>query len=298
MAVGDVFDVDGCPDIYYVDTGMYDTAEYGAVYIIDAQRPAVVDTGIGTHVDRIRTALDRIGIERSELAAIVPTHVHLDHAGGAGFLADSYPTATVHVHEIGAPHLADPERLVEGTRRAVGDQWQYYVEPKPVPADRIAELTDGSVIDLGDRTLTAHHAPGHAPHQVVLADDRSGAVFTADAAGIWVPSMDAVRETTPPPNFDLDQCLADVELITSLDPEQLLYPHFGPAPRRALERYPEVLEEWVATVREAVARHGSVEAAAEALAADADTAAIWGAHKAKGETAMNVRGVAHALDLD
>lgn len=298
MAVGDVEPVDGCADTYYVDTGMYETAEYGAVYILDADRPAVIDTGIGTHVDRVLSALSTVGIEQTDLRAIIPTHVHLDHAGGAGFLAETCPNATVYVHEIGAPHLADPERLIKGTRRAVGDQWQYYVEPEPIPNDRITALEDGNEIDLGDHLLRGHHAPGHAPHQLVFEDDATGAVFTADAAGIWVPSLSTVRETTPPPNFDLEQCLADVDMIQALDPSHLLYPHFGPAPARALEAYPEVLRSWVDTVETAIAEHGSVDAAAEALAQQTETASVWGEHKAAGETAMNVRGVAHALDLE
>lgn len=298
MAVGDVFTVDGCPEVSYVDTGMYETEAYGAVYLLDAPQPAIVDTGIGTHVDRVLQALEEVGIDQEDLAAIIPTHVHLDHAGGAGFLADACPNASVYVHEIGAPHLVDPTRLVEGTRRAVGDQWRYYVEPEPVPEDRIVKLTDGDTIDLGDRELTAHHAPGHAPHQVVFYDELTEAVFTADAAGIWAPALETVRETSPPPNFDLEQCLQDVQMIRELDPSHLLYPHFGPAPRHALTDYPEVLQNWVQTVRDAVREHGSVDAAAERLAADADIATVWGPDKARGEVAMNVRGVAHSLDLE
>lgn len=298
MAAGDVQTVDGYPDISYVDTGMYETDTYGAVYLLNTERPAVVDTGIGTHVDRVLQALSAVGIDREDLAAIIPTHVHLDHAGGAGFLAEACPNATVYVHEIGAPHLVDPTRLVEGTRRAVGDQWKYYVEPEPVPEDRVSELSHGDTIDLGDRGLTAHHAPGHAPHQVVLHDEVTEAVFTADAAGIWVPAFETVRETSPPPNFDLEQCIRDVQMIRELDPSHLLYPHFGPAPRRALMEYPDVLRNWVQTVRDAVRVHGGVGAAADRLANDADVDAVWGVDKARGEVAMNVRGVAHSLDLE
>lgn len=297
MAVGDVETVEGCPHTYYVDTGMYDTAEYGAVYVLDAERPAVIDTGIGTNVDRVLDALAWVGIDREELAAIIPTHVHLDHAGGAGFLAEACPNATVFVHEIGAPHLVDPTRLVEGTRQAVGDQWEYYVEPKPVPEDRITPLSDGDQIDLGTHTLLGHHAPGHAPHQLVFEDTTTKAVFTADAAGIWVPTLGTVRETTPPPNFDLEQCLTDAAMIQSLNPDHLLYPHFGPAPMTALEEYPNVLQSWVERVEQAVNNYGSVEAAADALAAGPETAAVWGEHKASGETKMNVHGVAQARNL-
>lgn len=298
MGIGDVYAVEGCEGVHYVDTGMYDTAEYGAVYILTGDQPAVVDTGIGTHIDRVFDALERLDIPRDALSAIIPTHVHLDHAGGAGFLADACPNADVYVHERGAPHLIDPERLVEGTRRAVGDQWKYYVEPKPVPADAVVEISDGDTIALGSRTLGVHHAPGHAPHQVVFYDQSTNALFTADAAGIWVPSLQEVRETSPPPNFDLEQCIRDVEMIQRLNPEHLLYPHFGPAPQRALEEYPSVLRSWVQTVREAVEEHGTVADAARALALEDEVATVWGSDKARGEVEMNVRGVAHSLGLE
>ena len=298
MAPGDTFDVPDCENVTYVDTGMYDTAEYGSVYVIDADRPAIVDTGIGTHYERVLDALDEAGVAQEELAAILITHVHLDHAGGAGFIADACPNADVYVHEIGARHLADPSRLVEGTKAAVGDQWQYYTDPKPVPGERIVELVDGDVVDLGSRELTVHHAPGHAPHQVVYEDDHDGAVFTADAAGIWIPSKQRIRETSPPPNFDLEQCITDVELIRRLDPEVLLFPHFGPGPDEVdtvLQEYEQVLREWVDAVEREVVERGSEEAAVEHFAETNDVAGIWGDHKAQAETKMNVRGVLRYL---
>lgn len=298
MGIGDVYAVEGCEEVHYVDTGMYETSEYGAVYILTGDHPAVVDTGIGTHVDRVFDALDKLDIQRESLRAIIPTHVHLDHAGGAGYLAEACPNAEVYVHERGAPHLINPDRLVEGTRRAVGDQWQYYVEPKSVPEETVVELSDGDTIALGSRTLEVHHAPGHAPHQVVFYDRLTDALFTADAAGIWVPTFQEVRETSPPPNFDLEQCVRDVEMLQRLEPEHLLYPHFGPAPHRALEEYPDVLRSWVDTVRAAVEEHGSVAEAARALALEDEIAGVWGSDKARGEVAMNVRGVAHSLGLD
>ncbi|QLC33171.1 MBL fold metallo-hydrolase [Halarchaeum sp. CBA1220] len=299
MSPGDVFAVDSCTDVHYVDTGMYDTAAYGAVYVVDAERPAVLDTGIGTHHERVLAALDEVGVAREELAAIVVSHVHLDHAGGAGFLAAACPNADVYVHEYGARHLVDPERLVEGTKRAVGDQWRYYVEPEPVPEERVVELADGDAVDLGDRTLTAHHAPGHAPHQVVLEDDRDGFVHTADAAGIWVPDLGRVVETSPPPNFDLETCIDDVEAIRMLDPEVLLYPHFGPGPEDVdgvLSEYEDVLTRWVGAVEEKRAELGSDEAVADHFAERTDVRAVWPEHKAEEETKMNVRGALRYLD--
>ncbi len=299
MAIGDVYEVDGLDDVYYLDTGMYDAAEYGSVYVVDAERPAVVDTGIGTHYDRLRAALDEVGIGRDDLQVVAPTHVHLDHAGAAGFLARDYPNADVYVHEIGAPHLVDPGRLVEGTKLAVGDQWErFYVEPEPVPEERIVALSGGDAIDLGDRRLDVHHAPGHAPHQVVFVEPDSGALFAADAAGIYVPARDVVRQTTPPPNFDLEQALDDVAMQRELTPEMVLYGHYGPGGRDAddlLAEYADALPEWVAAVEEQWERLDDEDAVVEHFVEREDVSDLWGEFKAEGETAMNVRGVLRYL---
>ena len=291
--------MDACTGVHYLDTGMFDTAEYGAVYVVDAERPAVVDTGVGAHYERILDSLGEVGIAPEDLAVVALTHVHLDHAGGAGYLLDACPNAEVYVHEIGAPHLVDPERLVEGTKRAVLDEWAFYADPRPVPAERVTELTDGDAIDLGDRTLTAHYVPGHAPHQVAYRDDRDGALFPGDSAGIWVPSVGELHPTSPPPNFDLEQCLADVETLRALDPEVLLYPHFGPRaddPDGALVAYADVLDEWVTAVTEAAAemdRDALVDHFADRNVERVGP--VWGERKARAEASLNVRGVLHSI---
>jgi glyoxylase-like metal-dependent hydrolase (beta-lactamase superfamily II) len=148
MAIGDYSPVEtgDSDDYYYLDTGMYDVERYGTVYLLDAERPAILDTGIGTNYEFILEALEGIGIGPEDVGAIVPTHVHLDHAGGAGYLAEACSNADVYVHRIGAPHLVDPSRLVEGTKRAVEDQWEYYAEPRPIDEERIVDLEDGDAI--------------------------------------------------------------------------------------------------------------------------------------------------------
>ena len=297
MAIGDVYDAEDCADVHYVDTGMYDAAEYGSVYIVDAERPALVDTGIGTHYETILDALDEVGIAPEELAVIALTHVHLDHAGGAGYLVDACPNATVYAHEIGAPHLVDPARLWAGTKEAVGDQVQYYAEPEPVPEERIVELADGDAIDLGDHTLEAHHAPGHAPHQVVFHDPAIDAVFAADAAGLFTPAVDEINVTSPPVNFDLDGALDDVETIRDLDPETLLYGHFGAEPTGdRLDEYAEKLDGWVQDVREKRAELEDDDAVVDHFVETVEMPEVWGEHKAREEVALNVRGVLVMLD--
>jgi len=301
MAIGDVTTVTAgdCTDLYCVDTGMYDVAGYGAVYVLDAERPALVDSGIGTNYERVLAAIEAVGLAPGDIEVIALTHVHLDHAGGAGFLVGECD-ADVYVHEVGARHVIDPGRLWAGTRQAVGDQIEFYVEPEPIPEERVVEIADGDRIDLGDHALDVHYAPGHAPHQVVFEDAESGAVFVADAAGIYDIGRDELFPTSPPPNFDPEQCQADVETIRALDPDVLCYPHFGAAETGdLLDRYEDVLAAWVDSVATTRAAFGDDDAVIEHFVAEADAEReAWGAEKADAEVAMNVRGVLTALDRE
>jgi glyoxylase-like metal-dependent hydrolase (beta-lactamase superfamily II) len=299
MAIGDVFEATAgeCTDLYYVDTGMYDVAGYGAAYVLDAERPAIVETGIGTNYERVLDAVRVAGLEPADIEVLAVTHVHLDHAGGAAFLLEECPNADVYVHETGAPHLVDPTRLWKETERAVGDQFSFYTEPEPVPGDRLVEITNGDTVELGDHALAVHRAPGHAPHQVVFYDPANDAAFTADAAGIYVPDRDELFPTSPPPNFDPDRCQDDVGLLEEIEPDVLCYTHFGAVETGdRLQRYADVLAEWVDAVTETRAALEDDEAVVEHFVERADAErAVWGAEKADAEVAMNVRGVLGAL---
>ena len=300
METGDVREVGhGTTDLHYAETGMFGIEGYSSVYLLDAEEPAVVETGIGTEWEAIVGAMESVGIDPDELAYVAPTHVHLDHAGGAGYLAEACPNAEVVIHEIGAPHLVDPGRLWEGTKRAVGDQIRHYAEPKPVPEERIRAVADGEVVDLGDHELEVHHAPGHAPHQVVYRDPANDAVFTADAAGIYVPDLDAVKPTTPPPNFDVPQAVADTRAIADLDPAVLCYSHFGPQPTGdRLAEHERALTEFAALVEERRERLGDDEAVVERSVEEVDPAlaAAWDEERARAVAEMDVRGILRYLD--
>ena len=131
MSLGELYEATaaGTTDLYYVDVEMYGSSGYGLVYILDAERPALVDTGTGLHHETVLDAMSEVGIEPEELEVIAPTHVHLDHAGGAGLLAETCPNADVYIYEAGARFLTDPTRIWEGTKGVVGDRIKYYVEP-------------------------------------------------------------------------------------------------------------------------------------------------------------------------
>ena len=279
-------------DIYLIDTGMYDARRYGGVYILDSEQPAIIETGLGTKYHRILAGLEELDIAPEEIDTIAVTHVHLDHAGGAGYLAKDCPNATVVVHERGAQHLVTPDRLVAGTKAAVGEQWTYYVDPVSIPEARIRAVTEGESIDLGDRQLAVIEAPGHAQHQVVYHDPVADAVFTGDAAGIWIPSESRVSQTTPPPEFALAQAIADVDRIEDIGAATLLFTHFGPAQATAelFSTYRTSLKNWIETVERAKAALGDDKAVIAQCVEDAAIIDEWGVEKSHAETRLNVKG--------
>jgi glyoxylase-like metal-dependent hydrolase (beta-lactamase superfamily II) len=213
-----------------IDTFMGGRERYTAAYLLDAARPTLVETGPGTSVEPVAAALEHLGIEPNALAHIVLTHIHLDHAGGVGQLARRFPHATVWVHERGAPHLADPSRLVASATRVWGERemQEFFLPVEPVASSRIEALRDGDTIDMADRTLAVIDTPGHASHHVALVDSRTGAVFTGDALGIHVPDLPVLRPATPPPEFDLERYVASIDRIKAASASILLFAHFGP----------------------------------------------------------------------
>jgi len=223
-----VFDVaDG---VTAIDTMMGGRERYTAAYLLQATEPALVETGPGTSVEAVAAGLDRLGIGTDDLAHIVLTHIHLDHAGGAGALSSRFPRAVVWVHERGAPHLADPTRLVASTARIWGESEmrELFGPTEPVDPERLRSLGDLDVIELGGRRLDVLDTPGHASHHVALVDSRSGVVFTGDALGIHVPDLPVLRPATPPPEFDLEAAVASIERIRDRARSVLLFAHFGP----------------------------------------------------------------------
>jgi glyoxylase-like metal-dependent hydrolase (beta-lactamase superfamily II) len=218
--------------ITQIDTMLAGEPEFNAVYLLAADKPTLVEAGPGADVPVLLEALGLLGVGEHDLAHIVVTHIHVDHAGGVGALASRFPDATVYVHERGAPHLADPTRLVASTARTYGEERMrsLYGETLPVPSDRIRAVTDGERISLGDRSLQVLHTPGHASHHVALVDEGDGGVFTGEAIGSHLPWANCYRPALPPPEVDVEMALASIELIRSRRPSALLTSHFGVVP--------------------------------------------------------------------
>ncbi|MFD0886629.1 MBL fold metallo-hydrolase [Streptosporangium algeriense] len=242
-------------EVYEIDTRMAGYSGITAGYLILGDRPCLVETGTATSAPVVRDALASLGVGPGDLATIVVTHIHLDHAGGVGDLAGFYPGAEIVVHEKGARHLADPSRLMTSARMVWGDKLDVlFGEMAPTEAARIRALGDTGSVDLGNgRTLSSHYSPGHAKHHVGLIDSGTGDLYVGDAAGVYLPQTGDLRPATPPPDFDLRTALDSIALFEALGPQRLLFSHYGPVDdvQETLERSAEELRVWVDLTRQA-----------------------------------------------
>jgi glyoxylase-like metal-dependent hydrolase (beta-lactamase superfamily II) len=242
--------------------------------LVEGPAPVLVETGSQTSVPVVLAALDGLGLGPHDLAGIVVTHIHLDHAGGVGDLARAFPRARVYVHPVGARHLADPSRLVASAARVYGDMLDgLYGRLDPTPVERISILEDGDEIELGGgRALTAVHSPGHASHHLALHDSETGVLFAGDAVGVRLPDVGVLRPATPPPDFDLDLAIGSLRLFATRRPSALALAHFGVLegdPQELLGDAEEALRGW-ATVAESAWGRGEDVATALAAAFGAD----------------------------
>ncbi|ETK38185.1 MBL fold metallo-hydrolase [Microbispora sp. ATCC PTA-5024] len=242
-------------DVYEIDTRMAGYSGITAGYLILGDRPCLVETGTSTSAPVVSDALASLGVGPDDLATVVVTHIHLDHAGGVGDIAGYFPSAEIVVHEKGARHLADPSRLMASAKMVWGDKLDtLFGSLAPTDAARIRALGDTGAIDLGNgRTLASHYSPGHAKHHVGLLDSLTGDLYVGDAAGVYLPETGDLRPATPPPDFDLGVALDSIALFSALGPQRLLFSHYGPVDDvpATLERSAEELRVWVDLTKQA-----------------------------------------------
>jgi glyoxylase-like metal-dependent hydrolase (beta-lactamase superfamily II) len=242
-------------DVYQIDTRMAGYPGITAGYLIRSDRPCLVETGTAPSAPVVADALASLGVGADDLATVVVTHIHLDHAGGVGDIAKMFPAAEVVVHELGARHLADPSRLMASARMVYGDELDaLFGALAPTPAERIRTVEQTGMVDLGGgRRLESHYSPGHAKHHVGLVDSVSGDLYVGDAAGIYIPETGDQRPATPPPDFNLGVALESLRMFAALRPSRLLFSHYGPvaAVDAALDRSAEEIRLWVEETRQA-----------------------------------------------
>lgn len=223
------------PDgVFAIDTG-YVRPLCDAVHLIVREgRAALVDSGTTRSVPAIMDALAELGIDVDDVEHLLLTHIHLDHAGGAGALLELLPNATVAVHPRGAPHLIDPAKLEAGTRAVYGDATyeRLYGRLVPVPAERLQVMADGARLKLGQCVFEFLHTPGHALHHLAIHDREADAVFTGDSFGISYRELDVRKRpfifpATTPTHFDPDQAHATIERILALKPSACYLTHYS-----------------------------------------------------------------------
>lgn len=221
-----------------------------AAYLIKGKGGHVlIETGPESTREHLLAGLHAHGLEPGDLAGVFVTHIHLDHAGAAGWFAGQ--GVPVHVHEKGARHLVDPSRLVESARQVYGDRFDaLWGEMVPAPPELVVALSDGAVTEIGGLSIEAISTPGHAFHHHVYRI--GGAVFAGDAAGARLEGNPFTSVTSAPPQFDLEHTLASVERLRSLGPDALFLTHFGavPDPEEHLAAYHDAVEMNAAFIRQ------------------------------------------------
>ncbi|MBR0568104.1 MBL fold metallo-hydrolase [Azoarcus sp. L1K30] len=224
------------PDgIHAVDSGYGDRPRVAAVHlIVDSGRAAVIDTGSNASVPRILSALASLGIAPGAVDWVVLTHIHLDHAGGAGSLMCALPNARLVVHPRGARHMEDPSRLWEGASAVYGAEqtFRLYGRLVPVPASRIVVADDGLELPLGARRLRLIDAPGHARHHVAIWDCLAHVFFTGDIFGISYRELDVdgrafIFPTTTPSQFDPAAMHESIDRMMGFEPRAMYLTHYS-----------------------------------------------------------------------
>jgi glyoxylase-like metal-dependent hydrolase (beta-lactamase superfamily II) len=242
-------------EVIVIDTMTAGLRGVTAGYLLPTPRPVLIECGPSLSIDTTIGALLDVGLDPDDLAYLVVTHVHLDHAGGAGDLLAAFPRAKVVVSPRGARHLSDPERLNASAARVYGELFDTVYGPcTPIAAERIVTPEHGEQLDLGGgRRLEILDTPGHAKHHIGVFDPDLGALFTGDSVGVRLEGMSALRPATPPADFNFETMLDSLGIYRERAAHSLHLAHFGDVgePEAVLAEAEDRVREWVAAAEAA-----------------------------------------------
>ena len=220
--------------IHVIDTGFVRPRFDAAYLVVENDHAVFIDCGTNHSVPRMLHALEGAGLSSAHVDWLILTHVHLDHAGGAGELMAQLPNARLLVHPRGARHMIDPSKLWAGASAVYGEavMEREYGRLRPIAAERVVEANDGYEVDLGGRTLRAINTPGHARHHNAIHDERSNVCFTGDVFGLSYREFDTasgpfILPTTSPVQFDPAELHASIERLVALKPAAMYLTHFS-----------------------------------------------------------------------
>jgi len=246
--------------------------------IVDQGRAAFVDVGTNDSVGYLLAALEELGIGREAVDYLLLTHVHLDHAGGAGKLMRALPGARAVLHPRGAPHMIDPSRLIAGSKAVYGEErfTRLYGELVAIPRERVHVAQDGERLALGGRTLELIHVPGHALHHYAVVDAAHASIFTGDTFGISYRALDTPRgafitPSTVPTQFNPGQHLQSIDRMLSYAPESMYLMHFSRV--TGVARLGELLKDQIRELSVIARRHA--RASDRSARIRADMLALW-----------------------
>lgn len=221
-------------DVFLIDTDLYRPRLAASYLIRGGDRLAFIDTGTARALPRLLDAVAELGLTPAHVDAVIPTHVHLDHAGASGALMHACPNARLIVHPKGAPHLIDPAKLSAGATAVYGAEEfaRHFGEIAPIPASRVELAEDEQAIDIGGRRLRFIDTPGHANHHGCLFDERTRGWFTGDTFGIAYPEFHTqagpwLFAPTTPVAFDPPAWHASVARLLACAPRMMFLTHFG-----------------------------------------------------------------------
>ncbi len=221
--------------ITYIDNGLLDTPGIGTTYVVRGDEIAIVETGTSLCAGAILDGLAAIGVRPRDVRHILLTHVHLDHAGGAGVLVSSMPDARVYLHSLTIPHLVDPSRLLPSAERALGDLFAGHGTIVPLSPDLLFPA-EALRLELGRGVcIEAVPTPGHSPDHLAYYERSTGALFTGDSIGIVLPAFGFLGPVTPLPAVDLVAQRDTFHRLLQIEIEHLLFSHWGPASEPAHE---------------------------------------------------------------
>jgi glyoxylase-like metal-dependent hydrolase (beta-lactamase superfamily II) len=212
----------------YIDLNFQQTPRTIATAILQGpDGVTLIDPGPTSCLDMLEHGLTEQGMTLADVRTLLLTHIHLDHAGAAGSIVARVPGVLVYVHEVGAPHLADPEKLLASATRLYGGRMQtLWGAFLPVPADRLRPLRGGETI-RSNGSIRVAYTPGHAKHHVSYLDEASGVAYVGDTGGVCV-SRDYLLAPTPPPEIDIESWQQSLDVIGAWNPDVLFLTHFGP----------------------------------------------------------------------
>lgn len=219
--------------IYCIDSG-YVEDEFAAIYLIqEGDEVAIVETGTFHTIPNVLEVLAELDIKHSQIKYVIPTHIHLDHAGGASGMMALFDRARLIVHPRGARHMIDPSRLIAGSEAVYGEETfkRLYGEIKPIDENRVDIANDLDVFMLGNRKLVFIDTPGHAKHHFCIYDAQSKGIFTGDTFGLSYPPLKnrahGLIPTSSPVDFNPEAMLNSVDRLLDFQPEHMYLTHFG-----------------------------------------------------------------------